>query len=153
MCVIFFPERVILGDRAPSLGHGRAGPVGRGAGRCIPSGTLLSADPPGMGLSGSPGKLLECRAGVLLPQKSIKQQATAPIPLLPPARKNSPPSQLSGYFCSSRKGTKSPNHATVRSPCWTDQPSSPESPRPIAPSWWPDSLCASSSSRPCVQVR
>ena len=73
------------------LGHGRAGPVGRGAGHFIPSGTLLSADAPGMGLSGSPGKLLECRVGVLLPQKSIKQQATASIPLLPPARKNSTP--------------------------------------------------------------
>ena len=72
------------------LGHGREGPGGKGGWTFSPSGTLLSADPPGMGISGSPGKLLEGRVGALLPQKSIKQQATAPLPLLPPARKNSP---------------------------------------------------------------
>ena len=80
--------------------------VGRGAGRGSPSGTLPSADPPGMGIPGSPGKLLEGRVGALLPQKLIKQQAIAPLPLLPPARKNSPGSQLYGYIHSSKNGQR-----------------------------------------------
>lgn len=52
------------------MGDGRDGREGMeglgakvGAGRGIPSGTLLSAGPPGMGILGSPGKLPECRQG------------------------------------------------------------------------------------------
>ena len=103
-----------MGETGEGEGQARGQGEKVGAGLGMPSGTLLPVSPAGMGILGSPEKLPECRVEAFLPQTSIKQQASGPPPP-PPAKENM--SQLRSSICSSRSGTKTPNHATVRHHC------------------------------------